>query len=333
MSRDADLLLTTVLPLVGVALVMVLAMVKWTEGLVAPDPSGRRPVWGTVYVGSWAVILALIVRLAGRSDEGWTPKNVALVVLVVGGYWAFHWFIVWAARAIARADARAAAEKRTRGGSKPTEVEEEEEEEEAAAVAAVPEAAPTPVPASWRARVGRGLKSVGMLVAVLLVIGIGEALPALQAFEALMARNRAAWVAATLGPAILGWVLLMAGAIRMALSRGDTMTPRQVAEMQARLRRTPGTAGRSVYAVLGRATGVQGTDEASFSAVKAALRAQAWRYSARWRTLFCMMLGGMLMLVGGFGAVVVIAPPGIKLLFGGALVYALVQMTRGFIRA
>ncbi len=43
-----------------------------------------------------------------------------------------------------------------------------------------------------------------------------------------------------------------------------------------------------------------------------------------------MGLGALLMLVGSFGAIVVAAPPGIKLLFGGALIYALVRLVWAF---
>jgi hypothetical protein len=333
MSRDAGILLTTVLPMVGVALLMVLAMVRWTEGLLAAEPGPRHRAWGIAYAGAWAVIVALAARLVGQSADGWTPTNAGLLVLCAGGYWGFHWFFVWAARAIARADARAAAE-RAAGWREASELEEPEEP---AADADAPPGAPAPAPAAPPASrpgaIRRVLQPVGMVLGALVVIGIGEALPALRALEGVMARHRAAWLLVTLGPAILGWILLMAGAIRMALRRGERMSPRQVAEMQASLRRTPGTAGRMAYRVFGKAVGAQGADEASFSEVKAAWRARAWRYSPRWRWLFAMMLGGMLMLVGGFGAVVVLATPGIKLLFGGALAYALVQITRGFLRA
>jgi hypothetical protein len=334
MNGDAELLIATVLPLVAAALVMVLAMVRWTEGLVAPAPGPRHRTWGFVYVGAWAVIVALAVRLVGQSDGGWTPTSAALLVLCAGGYWALHWFFVWAARAIARSQARAAAAERAAGWSEASEPEEPAAPAaEADAPVEAPSPIPAPAPASRLGAIGRVLRPVGMVVGALLVIGIGEALPALRALEAALARHRAAWVAATLGPAILGWVLLMAGAIRLALTRGERMSPRQVAQMQASLRRTRGAAGRMAHRVLGKAIGVQGADEASFSEVKAAWRARAWRYSPRWRWLFAMMLGGMLMLVGGFGAVVVLTPPGIKLLFGGALAYALVQITRGFARA
>jgi hypothetical protein len=46
-----------------------------------------------------------------------------------------------------------------------------------------------------------------------------------------------------------------------------------------------------------------------------------------------MMGGALLLLVGLFGLICVIAPPGIKLLFGGAMLYALVRTAWGFAQA
>jgi hypothetical protein len=73
--------------------------------------------------------------------------------------------------------------------------------------------------------------------------------------------------------------------------------------------------------------------EASFSAVKQAWRLRSWRYARQWRILFVMMGGALLLLVGLFGLICVIAPPGIKLLFGVAMLYALVRTAWGFAQA
>jgi hypothetical protein len=325
-----DVLLVLV-PLAVALLAMVHAMVRWSHALLDPRVGPRRG-WGVAYAALWAVILALFVRLFHVLEGRVTARNLGALGLVAGAFWAVQALIVWLGRAMARAQARdAAAAARLPEPDEAGDAGEALEEPEAA-----PAAVPPPEAAARRSRlaaVGRVLRPAGMLASALVVIAIGEALPAMQALEVFMAEHRAVMLTATLGPAVLGWLLLMGGAIRMALGGGEPMSPRQVAEMHARLRRTPGAAGRAAHRVLGKALGKQAADEASFSEVKAAWRARAWRYSPRWRVLFAMGLGGLLMLVGGFGAVVVLATPGIKLLFGGALVYALVQLARGFGRA
>ncbi|MBI4012565.1 MAG: hypothetical protein HY359_09675 [Candidatus Rokubacteria bacterium] len=111
------------------------------------------------------------------------------------------------------------------------------------------------------------------------------------------------------------------------------MSRREIEELTARSRMAARSGSRGVYRIRGMAVGSQAEDRASFAEVKAAWRARASRWSARWRRMFLMGLGGLLMLVGGFGAMVVAAPPGIKLLFGGALGYALVRLVWGFRRA
>jgi hypothetical protein len=73
--------------------------------------------------------------------------------------------------------------------------------------------------------------------------------------------------------------------------------------------------------------------EASFSNVKRAWRSRSWRYSREWRLLFLMGLGALLLTVGLFGFFVVIGPPTVKLICGGALIYALVRTVYAFSQA
>lgn len=65
---------------------------------------------------------------------------------------------------------------------------------------------------------------------------------------------------------------------------------------------------------------------------------EAWRTGAlwrdsRWRRRFCATAGGLMMVFGGFGVFFVIGPASIKLLVGGATLYALVRLTWGLWQA
>lgn len=64
-----------------------------------------------------------------------------------------------------------------------------------------------------------------------------------------------------------------------------------------------------------------------------AWRQRLWRTSPRWRRIFTMGAGAMLMLVGGSGTVFVTAPAGLKVLVLAVGAYIAVRMVRGLRRA
>ena len=71
----------------------------------------------------------------------------------------------------------------------------------------------------------------------------------------------------------------------------------------------------------------------SFASVKQAWRLRSWRYHRRWRLLFAMMLGAMLLFFGLFGLMFMLGSAGVKLLFLLVMLYVLFQSLRGFSRA
>jgi hypothetical protein len=136
--------------------------------------------------------------------------------------------------------------------------------------------------------------------------------------------------------AALGFLVFMGAAVSLALARGRPLAREEVDEMEGRrLTGWPRPAFRrgAVYRTAGAAVGAGATDEASFAEVKAAWRARAWRGSPRWRRLFVWMAGTALLVVGGFGIGIVLAPAGIKLLLAAALGYAAVRTAAGLARA
>jgi hypothetical protein len=311
----------------AVSLFMVHAMVQWSRALLDPEPSPargrRRWRWGAVYGGAWAALIALGVGLATLDGGRPTRGDAALLVLVVGGYWGMHALLLWFARAIARANRRAAA-------ARPAPADDE------------PEPEPEPGPAARppvRARPGplrRAAGWVGTLAVVLAVLALGEASPPLHALERALASHRGALLAVVIGLSAAGLACLMGGAIHMALRGG---TPLGHAEVEAMARRRRDAAAlpyayrRSTYRIRGRAVGAGAEETVSFAEVKAAWRAGAWRVSARWRRILLMAAGALLMLVGMFGIPFVLGGPGMKLLVLAVWGYVLVQLVRGFRRA
>jgi hypothetical protein len=329
----AELLLAFVLPLAVVSLVMVYAMVQWSETLLdlEPPPPGwsRRRRWGAAYVGCWLVILLLFARFLGSAEGGFTARNLGMLALVVGGWWGLHALIIAFGRAIGRANARAAAGPPAPAG------EEEESEAPGPAAPEAPSALSTGAagtPGGVRQALGWGAS----VAVALLAITLGELSPAMKALEDVMARHQPPLLAVAIGMAALGFVLFMGGLIHLMLTGGQPMTHVEVEEMarQSRdLSARPYVWRRSTYRIRGRTVGAQAEDAASFSEIKAAWRSGAWRRSRRWRRMFVILTGGLLMTFGIFGIPFVVGPAGIKLVVGAAMVYVLVQLVRGFWRA
>lgn len=332
----AEVLLGLALPLGLASLAMVHAMVKWSGYLLAvpadPAAAGRKRAWGIAYGVLWLVIIATLVRFMWRVDGRLTAKNLGMLALVGGGFWAVHGLIVWFARALARADARAAAAAPPDGGA-PGETEEEEaaaDEDETVAAEAPP--APAAPRGSWRDRLG----TVGMLLFVLGVIVLGELSPLMQALDAAVARQEAAWLAGTIALAAVGFLFLMGGAIDMVLTQGKPLSRREI-EAMARIQREvairPGTLGNVAYRIRGAAVGSQAAGQVSFTEMKAAWRTGLWRHSRRWQRVFAMAFGGLGLCLGAFGIPFVLGTAGVKTLVLVVWGFVLVQVVRGFRRA
>lgn len=172
---------------------------------------------------------------------------------------------------------------------------------------------------------------------VLAVIVVGELLPPLQALEQWIAPQRELLAWRVGGMAFLGWVCLMGATIYRAVTGGGSLTRQEIADHVGRVRShfaAPMAAARGWRIWLPkRARGAGFSDELSAAQFKAGWRHALWRTDSRWRGLFLMGFGAALMAVGGFGLIIVLAVPGIKLLAGGALAYAIVRVSWMFLKA
>lgn len=343
--------------LAAVALWMVVAMVRFTAAVLLPErrpaagaiaPGERSPVWrwGLAYLLSWLGILGALVALLRAAGEELTGGLVLLLLLVPVAWLLLNALFIAFAQILLRGRGRSPEQQ-----ERLPDLREDAFEAELAARAASSQdasvqvangaeerAAPVPEPVRRRrpGPLGRVLRTAVMAAVVLAFLVLGQLLPGMAALEAHLAAHQRAWLALTLALAAGGLALLIYGTVRLSLEQGREMSRQEMEAMAARRLPRPGAAGvwrRSRYRARGPALGAQGEVEVSFSEMKAAFQARAWRFSRRWRWIFSAAAGAAGMTCGLFGLVIVLAPAGIKLLAAAALAYALVRTVTAFRRA
>lgn len=175
------------------------------------------------------------------------------------------------------------------------------------------------------------------ILIILAVIAVGELLPPLQALERWIAPQREVLAWRVGGVACLGWVCLMGATIYRIVTGGGPLTRKEIAEQVGRVtsyHAAPMAVARGWRIRLPkRAWGAGFSDELSIAQFKAGWRQALWWSDARWRGLFLMGFGAALMTVGGFGLIIVLAAPGLKLLASGALAYAVLRVSWAFLHA
>ncbi|HEX2095196.1 MAG TPA: hypothetical protein VHG28_22560 [Longimicrobiaceae bacterium] len=169
---------------------------------------------------------------------------------------------------------------------------------------------------------------------VLLVASVLGATPPMQALEAAMQAHQSVLLGVTGGILFVGFLLFMGGVLDLIIHAGEPMSHRDVEDMVGRGRTGLRHAWRaSAHRIRGRTAGSQGHDQFSFREAKDAWHSGAWLRDARWRRRYITTAGGLMTFIGLFGIFFVLGPAAIKLILGGALLYALVSMGRGFARA
>jgi hypothetical protein len=180
----------------------------------------------------------------------------------------------------------------------------------------------------------------------LLIIVIGESLGFMRDLDAAISQSRGVYQALAVAILVVGFAGFMGGVVYGAvagvpsrrlggpigLPSADTspadpqsMDPPTVGSSAPRGRWRRRYVIRRPRQVAGGSFDIQ----VSFREIKAAWRSEMWFADPWWRFVFYMLTAGIVMIVGIFGVVFVLAPAGIKFLVGGAVLYALVQMVRG----
>jgi hypothetical protein len=331
-------LLPYLLAIAVLALVMVYVMVQWSRAMIfsrssqqelSPAPTeGWSPAWawGFAYAAVWALLIAAYLRLFDRLGEPRNPRNFALLFLVAAGWFGVNWLLILFIRAIQRANEPAAAGVELGRDLRDDWASGDDKDEQVGVEVAAP---------AWvlGSRLRGGLRTALSVIVFLTIIGIGEALPPLQRLHAWTQAHQQPLLWVTIPVLAIGFVLFMGCAIHLVLTGGRPMSRQEIDRMNRPGRFGPALWRGSVYRSAGLAAGSEGEDSASFSEVKQAWRERAWRASPRWRRLFLWTVGAALLASGLIGTIFVIASAGIKLVLGGAYLYAVVRTIVAFSRA
>lgn len=176
--------------------------------------------------------------------------------------------------------------------------------------------------------------AAALLALVLTAIVLAETPPARALSVWIEARELGLLVAVGVVLAV-GFTLFFAGILRLVMDRGEPLdhAGAEDVERSVRMAAQPVFSRTTSYRVVGVAAGRGGAESFSLRELKAACRSGAvWRDS-EWRRRGSTALGALLLVVGLLGGGVVIGPPWIKGLLGGALCFALVRLAWGWRRA
>ena len=178
----------------------------------------------------------------------------------------------------------------------------------------------------------RGLLSlIGLIGGVFLFALLVDQVTPLKQLDTYLKAHPQPWIGLALGAAAVGLGLLLFVWLSWGVLAGRPMS----ADQARNFMRSSAGQSWSGFAPLGKAAGGIATPEgvASFREVKDAFRSGAWLYDPAMR-VFCVGVAGLMLLVlGGLGYFVVIGPPAVKLICGGAVVYVFGRMAWGFWKA
>jgi hypothetical protein len=167
---------------------------------------------------------------------------------------------------------------------------------------------PPPQRAATCRRLGWQLARIGLGITLVLAAVMGAPQAVAESIHPL-ANLRLTLVVSML---VTGWLLLMWGGVRLALGTGRAK------------KRNDGS--------LGVSNSAEGEIVVTFSELADAWRRRLWINDARWRTVYMMVAGGVLVFYGGFGLAIVLGPWPVALLCSGAVVYATVRTVQGFLK-
>ena len=176
-----------------------------------------------------------------------------------------------------------------------------------------------------------GLK---LLIAIAVLIAVGE-VPAVQSWSRMIDGQRGWLLPLTIGVAVVGFVLLLWGWIRVGMLLHQPMTHRGVEQLAARTQILGPGKRFSVARLWGKARGEEVPDLSwTFRDMKQAWRSGDWARDPDWRRKYIITAGGILAVLGLFASLSVLSdPPSVKALLDGAVLYAAVRLTWAFWRA
>ncbi len=133
----------------------------------------------------------------------------------------------------------------------------------------------------------------------------------------------------TVGMSIIGWALLICAFALGLWTKGQSMSEEAARQYMQSGAGQP-RISRRFY---GRAAGREFRMVVTFREINDAFRTGAWLREPHWWPIFIGLVAMPLIASGMFGHFFVVGPPLVKLICGGALVYATLRTVWGFWRA
>ena len=178
------------------------------------------------------------------------------------------------------------------------------------------------------------LRDIAVLIGLLLAAIVLAELPPFVAAAAWIDAREWSLLIALGVILLLGFLLFFGGILKLLMDRGEPLSHADVEDVErsVRMAAQPVAWRASSYRVIGSAAGRQGAESFNLRELKGACRSGAvWR-DPEWRRRAITVVGALLLVIGIFGGGVVVGPPWLKVLFGGALGYAFGRLGWGFVR-
>ncbi|ALA57494.1 hypothetical protein [Nitrospira moscoviensis] len=164
----------------------------------------------------------------------------------------------------------------------------------------------------------------GGLALVFVCAVVAELPPSRAAVAWIQHRERPLlWTTGGLG--VIGFTLMMGGILKLLMDQDQPLEHAGVEDVErsVRLAARPVAWRASSYRVWGRTGGRQGSEQFTLGQLKAAWRSGAVRRDRVWARRFVTALGALMFMIGLLGSFIVLGPGWVKVLLGGALLYAL----------
>jgi len=173
------------------------------------------------------------------------------------------------------------------------------------------------------------LRWLGWLLSVVTVIILANQVPGLQRIDAFTAEYRRPLLAAALILLIVGFIGFMGCVIYWSIKSGETLSSGDEVQTVKGTGHSPG--GFFAYRFRGRIWAKGFEDDASIGEMKAAR--QGWWRDPRWRRNYIMGGFALMMGVGLFSLIAVMAPARVKVVIGAGMIYAAVRLIWAFAHA
>ncbi len=179
------------------------------------------------------------------------------------------------------------------------------------------------------------LRQIAVALALVFISAVLAEVPPMPVIVTWIQEREWHLLLATGGIGVIGFTLMMGGILQLLMDQDHSLGRSDVEDVErsVRLAARPVTWRASSYRVYGSSAGRQGSERFTLGELKRAWRSGAIRHDSVWKRRFVTMTGAFLFAAGLLGGFVVLGPAWVKVLVGGAMLYATGMISRGFWRA